>query len=54
MEFYRNTKDLISYEGILVDAESLWKKEGELMILVDDDQHITTFFDEDIFKEEKK
>ena len=46
---YRNKKDLISFEGIHVDAGSLWERNGELMTLVDEDQHVTTFFDKEVF-----
>ncbi len=41
--YYRNTKDLISKEGIEVEAGSLWKfipKDNEL-ILIDEDQLAT-------------
>lgn len=41
MEHYRNKIDITSFEGILVEAESLWKRKGELMVLVDDDQYAT-------------
>lgn len=50
---YRNKSILISYEGIEVDAESLWLRKGQLMVLVDDDQYVTTPFSEDKFFIEK-
>lgn len=53
MENYRNYNDLISNEGVPVDAGSLWKKEDQLMVLDDEDQYITYAFDEAEFYEEK-
>jgi hypothetical protein len=53
MEFYRNKTDLISFEGIHVDADSLWERKGELMILVDEDQHVTTFYNKEVFDKTK-
>lgn len=47
--YYRNEIDLISHEGGEVDAGSLWLKKGELMILVDEDEYVTTAYDENIF-----
>lgn len=40
---YRNLTDLISIEGIPVDAGSLWKynKQLNLLVLVDNDQYVT-------------
>lgn len=49
MEYYRNKLDMISYENVHVDAESLWEKKGDLMVLVDDDQYVTFPFDENKF-----
>lgn len=43
---YRNKIELTSYEGVDVEAESLWIKKGELMVLVDEDQHCTTVYSE--------
>ncbi|WP_165571965.1 hypothetical protein [Chryseobacterium vrystaatense] len=48
---YRNIKEVLSYEGILVDAGSLWERKGDLMILVDEDQYVTTFYDKDLFED---
>ncbi|HCZ8394887.1 TPA: hypothetical protein O4D88_001318 [Elizabethkingia anophelis] len=47
--YYRNKIDISSYEGIEVDAGALWLKKGELMILVDEDEHITTAYDKNVF-----
>ncbi|WP_153301316.1 MULTISPECIES: hypothetical protein [Elizabethkingia] len=47
--YYRNKIDISSYEGIEVDAGALWLKKGELMILVDEDEHVTTAYDESVF-----
>ena len=49
MEFFRNLIDITSFEGELVDAESLWQKKGELMVLVDDDRYASTPYDENKF-----
>lgn len=38
---YRNSVDLVSIEGIKVDAGSLWQLKDGLMVLVDDDQYVT-------------
>lgn len=38
---YRNSVDLVSIEGIEVDAGSLWQLKDGLMVLVDDDQYVT-------------
>lgn len=46
---YRNKIDIISYEGILVEAQSLWRKHGELMILEDEDQFASAPYDENKF-----
>ncbi len=46
---FRNTKIIISHEGVEVDAGSLWEKRGELMILVDEDQFVSSPYDERIF-----
>ncbi len=49
MIHYRNKINLISYEGIEVDVESLWIRKGELMVLIDDDQYVTAPFSETKF-----
>lgn len=46
MEEYRNRKEITSYEGETIEAESLWTRKGELMILVDEDRYITSIFDD--------
>ena len=47
--YYRNKIALISYEGIEVEAASLWKRKGELMVLVDEDQYVTFPYSESTF-----
>ena len=47
--YYRNKIYIVSYEGLEVEVESLWKKKGELMVLVDDDQYVTFPFSETKF-----
>jgi hypothetical protein len=39
MNLYRNSKELTSIEGVLVDKGSLWRLEENRMVLVDDDQY---------------
>lgn len=45
-EQYRNKADLLSDEGIEVEAYSLWNKKGDQVILVDDDQFASCTLDE--------
>ncbi|MGV8914383.1 MAG: hypothetical protein ACOH1X_02930 [Kaistella sp.] len=49
MSYFRNKIALISYEGIAVDAASLWIRRGELMVLVDEDQYVTCPYSEKKF-----
>ena len=51
MKYYRNTIDIISEEGIFVEADSLWCRDGEILILVDDDQYATFPYSESTFYE---
>lgn len=41
---YRNTKELCSDQGVLIDEGSLWilNTKEKRMVLFDDDQYITT------------
>lgn len=47
--YYRNRRDVISLEGIEVDAGSLWKWQSDrnLLVLQDEDQDITAQLNED-------
>jgi len=38
---YRNSIDVVSNQGVPVDAGSLWELKGNLLVLVDDDQYVT-------------
>lgn len=49
MKHYRNKIDIISFEGIFVEVESLWIRKGELMVLVDDDQYASFPYSETKF-----
>lgn len=49
MNYYRNNITLLSYQGVEVDEASLWLRNGELMVLVDDDQYVTYPFSEEKF-----
>lgn len=46
-KFYRNTIDITSNEGVDIDAGSLWKLQDDELILIDDDQHVTSPLTED-------
>lgn len=46
---YRNKINILSYEGIEVEVESLWIRKGELMVLIDEDQYVTTLYTEGKF-----
>lgn len=48
-EYYRNKLDIISFERIYVEQDSLWERRGDLMVLVDEDQYVTYPFEEDKF-----
>ncbi|MFB9055086.1 hypothetical protein ACFFVB_18540 [Formosa undariae] len=39
--FFRNTIELTTTEGILVESESLWELKTNEFVLVDDDQFAT-------------
>ena len=51
---YRNTKELCSDQGVLIDEGSLWilKTKEKRMVLVDDDQYITTEINLSNFKKQ--
>ena len=44
MQYYRNRIEIISFEGEIIDADSLWQKKRELMVLVDDDRYAYTLY----------
>ena len=43
-KYYRNSIDVISKEGIEVEAQSLWELKNKRLVLVDDDQYATHDF----------
>lgn len=49
MEYFRNKIDIISFEGVHVESESLWVKKGQLMVLVDEDEYATYPYSETKF-----
>lgn len=51
---YRNTWKVTTFQKVEIERNALWKKEGDLMILVDDDQYITTPYSKFIFEKEEK
>lgn len=48
---YRNKVDLVSTEGISVDAGSLWVLKNEQLVLEDDDQFATHLLTDDFVRE---
>lgn len=50
MEQYRNTVDVISTEGVHVDAHSLWNLKDGILVLVDDDQYAAHALTDDFYK----
>lgn len=48
--YYRNTVDLEDENENFVEAESLFYREGDTMILEDEDVYITFPFDKNIFR----
>lgn len=53
MNYYRNTTEIVSLEGVTIESGFLWERQGELMVLVDEDQHITSSYDIKKFNLEK-
>ncbi len=51
-KFYRNKADLVSLEGVEVEAGSLWRLNPKLNLLelVDDDQYVTKNIGSDLFE----
>lgn len=49
--FYRNYRNVISDQGVEVDAGALWEldKKTEKLILIDDDEYITVDFSSEEF-----
>lgn len=50
---YRNSVDILSNECIMIDAGSLWAKFGDELVLVDDDQDITSPLTSDFYEVEE-
>lgn len=47
---YRNQEDLVSIEGIEVEAGSLWElKPDNILVLVDEDQYASYVLDSELF-----
>jgi hypothetical protein len=49
-EEYRNKKDFLTKNNQIIDAGSLWRKQGEKLVLVDDDNYEETDFDLTLFE----
>lgn len=47
--YYRNRIDLETITGDHIEAESLFRREGDTMILEDEDRHITFPWNDGIF-----
>lgn len=51
-KYYRNTKSVISMEGITIEEGYLWELKGNnLLVLVDEDQYISCELDVSFFTE---
>lgn len=50
-KYYRNTDRIVLYNNEEIDEGSLWEKNGEILVLVDDDRYIEHEITS-IFKEE--
>ena len=46
---FRNIEDIELPNGDFVEAGSLWKKEDDIMILVDEDRYVEQAYDEEKF-----
>ena len=49
---FRNIEDIELPNGDFVEAGSLWKKEDDKMILVDEDRYVEQAYDEEKFTTE--
>ena len=49
---FRNIEDIELPNGDFVEAGSLWKKEDDIMILVDEDRYVEQAYDEEDFTAE--
>ena len=49
---FRNIEDIELPNGDFVEAGSLWKKEDDIMILVDEDRYVEQVYDEENFTTE--
>ena len=49
---FRNIEDIELKDGDFVEAGSLWKKEDDKMILVDEDRYVEQAYDEEKFTTE--
>lgn len=54
MSSYRNVVDVISIQGVEIDEGHLWKLDAkkQILVLVDEDQYITSDLDEKKFNPE--
>lgn len=46
---YRNVVFIEADNGEMIEPDSLWERREDMMILVDDDQHVTSDFIEERF-----
>ena len=49
---FRNIEDIELPNGDYVESGSLWKKEDDIMILVDEDRYVEQAYDEEKFTTE--
>ncbi|MEI7487455.1 MAG: hypothetical protein WCJ72_08610 [Chryseobacterium sp.] len=52
MEYYRNYNEIADEYGVVIDADSLWEKQDDIMVLVNDDEYITVKYEESEFYKE--
>lgn len=50
--YFRNIEDIELKDGDSVDAGSLWEKEDDTMILVDEDRYVAAKYNEEDFTPE--
>lgn len=49
---FRNKEDILDKDyGMTIDAGSLWMKKDKVCLLINDDEYISVFYNEDEFKE---
>jgi len=47
--YYRNTNDFLTDDGQTIDADSLWKRQGQTLYLVDEDNFVECDWNSKLF-----